>query len=114
MLFNFSQDGGSNPGPIAYEAIALPAELSWQQILITYIFYKKSKIFARTFSRHILFIPFLPSGILLRPSRVYQCLHSQSRWIITVLLQKIRLGYTVGALIKFIQPTLGVVQIIFQ
>ena len=25
-----SQDGGSNPGPIAYEAIALPAELSWQ------------------------------------------------------------------------------------
>ena len=25
-----SQDGGSNPGPAAYEAAALPAELSWQ------------------------------------------------------------------------------------
>ena len=30
-LLNFSQDGGSNPGPAAYEAAALPAELSWHK-----------------------------------------------------------------------------------
>lgn len=28
-VLNLSQDGGSNPGPAAYEAAALPAELSW-------------------------------------------------------------------------------------
>ena len=41
---NLRQDGGSNPGPIAYEAIALPAELSWRcKSVSTHIFYKKTK-----------------------------------------------------------------------
>ncbi len=46
-----SQDGGSNPGPIAYEAIALPAELSWHYKLFTsniYILQKNRQLCTRS------------------------------------------------------------------
>lgn len=47
-FFILSQEGGSNPRPTAYEAVALPAELSWRKSVFptTYIFYKKSGFFA--------------------------------------------------------------------
>ena len=53
-FLNLSQDGGSNPGPIAYEAIALPAELSWRcKSVSTHIFYKKTKKFAQSLLPHV-------------------------------------------------------------